>query len=133
MVENNQLMSDEKYNVMKNYFKHSLKIPSMQKFIKRVLTRSIRISIAYNDKDAQWIKVKNANGFSIGNNMHRAYNLQIIGDEKGMILAFNVIQDPTDFKALIPSIEKLKEVIDILGVTLVCDNGYHTLENIEIL
>jgi hypothetical protein len=77
--------------------------------LKYIMGKAMNISVSYNDNESKWMLIKNAPGFSIGNNMYRGYNLQVLRDEKGMIVAYGVFQDPTDHYALIPIIEKLKK------------------------
>jgi hypothetical protein len=75
--------------------------------------------------------IKNVSGFSIGNNMYRGYNLQVLRDEKRTNNKLWCFSRSYSHHTLIPIIEKLKKTRSVKSITLVCDNIYHTLQNLE--
>jgi hypothetical protein len=125
----NIVITDDKFTEMKNKFKLS-KFYLIKHDLKRIMVKSMNISVFYNN-ESKWMLIKNASGFSIRNNLYRGYNLQVLRDENGFIINFGVFQDPTNHHTLIPIIEKLKKTRSVKSITLICDNIYHTLENLE--
>jgi hypothetical protein len=104
----NTTITDNKFTEMKNKFKLS-KFNLIKHDLKRIMVKSMNISVSYNDNESKWMLIKNASGFSIGNNLYRRYNLQVLGDENGPIINYSVFKDPTDHHTLIPIIKNSKK------------------------
>jgi hypothetical protein len=125
----NITLSDDKFLEMKNKLK-SINIRSVRNNLKYMMRKAMNISVSYNDNEAKWMLIKNATGFSIGNNIYRGYNLQVLRDKNGMIIAYGTFQDPTDHYTLITVIEELKKTRTVKSLTIVCDNMYNTIANL---
>lgn len=97
------------------------------------LEESGKETISINDPDSRIMKNKKGN-------WEQDYNIQYVTDsEKGIIVAINVSQNPTDHHELIPTLTKLNNNLNQIyedmptQYKVLADNGYSTDANTDFL
>ncbi len=91
-----------------------------------------RNSFYKTDLDATAMNLKSDYYSGLGSNMHAAYNIQI-AVSKGIILAYYVGQERSDYNTLIPLLNVFKQQYNFFPKKLCTDAGYGTLQNYEFL
>lgn len=101
-----------------------------QKYQKQKAILNKRNSYSKTDNDATFMRMKDdhmKNG-----QLKPGYNVQIATNNQ-YVLAYDVFQNPTDFKTLIPFLETIKENYFKLPKYIVADAGYGSEENYQAI
>jgi transposase len=105
-------------------------LPRAKKYEEQEKKLGERNSYSKTDPDATFMRMKEdhmRNG-----QLKPGYNIQI-GTENRFIVGFSVHQKPTDTTTMIPHIEKLARMLEVLPENVVADAGYGSEENHEYL
>jgi transposase len=105
-------------------------LPRLEKYEQQLAIAGDRKSYSKTDQDATFMGMKEDP--MRNHQLKAAYNVQV-GTENQFILGWSIHQRPTDTTCLIPHLQRLKQSLGSIPLTIVADAGYGSEQNYEFL